>query len=120
VVTNRFIKIYDLSKDNICPTHYFTLMEDDTFKEATFVMENNNATMLVMSGKGIIYSQIINDVQNEGGPLVLTQSITGSFEATSIIISHLPSFSSAKSLNRTEWSIHLLRTQFGLVVLQLC
>ena len=28
VVNNKFVKIYDLSQDNISPMHYFTLLED--------------------------------------------------------------------------------------------
>ncbi|KAI8555498.1 hypothetical protein RHMOL_Rhmol05G0177600 [Rhododendron molle] len=37
VVTNRFVKIYDLSQDNISPMHYFTL-PDDMIVDATLVV----------------------------------------------------------------------------------
>ncbi|KAJ8751615.1 hypothetical protein K2173_025768 [Erythroxylum novogranatense] len=46
VVTNRFIKIYDLSQDNISPLHYFTL-PDGVIVDATLVMASQGKIILV-------------------------------------------------------------------------
>ncbi|CAN0876126.1 Auxin transport protein BIG [Linum grandiflorum] len=47
VVTNRFIKIYDLSQDNISPLHYFTVA-DDTIVDATLLIASQGIMFLVV------------------------------------------------------------------------
>ncbi|CAN1826681.1 Auxin transport protein BIG [Linum perenne] len=47
VVTNRFIKIYDLSQDNISPLHYFTVA-DDVIVDATLLMASQGIMFLVV------------------------------------------------------------------------
>ncbi|XP_020540052.1 auxin transport protein BIG isoform X2 [Jatropha curcas] len=55
VVTNRFIKIYDLSQDNISPLHYFTLQED-TIVDATLLMASQGRMfLLVLSEQGSLF-----------------------------------------------------------------
>ncbi|KAF7130273.1 hypothetical protein RHSIM_Rhsim10G0059600 [Rhododendron simsii] len=47
VVTNRFVKIYDLSQDNISPMHYFTL-PDDMIVDATLVVATQGRMFLIV------------------------------------------------------------------------
>ncbi|KAE8686089.1 Auxin transport protein BIG [Hibiscus syriacus] len=55
VVTNRFVKIYDLSQDNISPMHYFTL-PDDTIVDATlFVASQGRMFLVVLSERGSLF-----------------------------------------------------------------
>ncbi|XP_077214481.1 auxin transport protein (BIG) [Tasmannia lanceolata] len=55
VVTNRFVKIYDLSQDNISPIHYFTL-PDDLIVDATLVVApHGKMFLLVLSELGCLY-----------------------------------------------------------------
>jgi len=89
VVTNRFVKIYDLSKDAICPLHNFSLLED-TVRDVTFlkdfegeeevningadVGERGVTTMLVMSASGLLYTQELYE-GGDGGPCILTGTV---------------------------------------------
>lgn len=55
VITNKFVKIYDLSQDNISPMHYFTL-PDDMIVDATLVMASQGRVFLiVLSESGNLY-----------------------------------------------------------------
>lgn len=55
VVTNRFIKIYDLSQDNISPLHYIT-MPDDIIVDATLLMASQGRMFLVvLSEQGSLF-----------------------------------------------------------------
>ncbi|KAL6961117.1 RING-type E3 ubiquitin transferase [Sarracenia purpurea var. burkii] len=55
VITNRFIKIYDLSQDNISPMHYFTL-PDDVIVDATLVMApQGRMFLIVLSELGCLF-----------------------------------------------------------------
>ncbi|XP_022771848.1 auxin transport protein BIG-like isoform X2 [Durio zibethinus] len=55
VVTNRFVKIYDLSQDNISPMHYFTL-PDDTIVDATlFVASQGRMFLIALSEQGSLF-----------------------------------------------------------------
>ncbi|OMO52577.1 Zinc finger, ZZ-type [Corchorus capsularis] len=55
VVTNRFVKIYDLSQDNISPMHYFTL-PDDTIVDATlFVATQGRMFLIVLAEQGSLF-----------------------------------------------------------------
>lgn len=55
VVTNKFVKIYDLSQDNISPLHYFTL-PDDMIVDATLVIASRGKMFLiVLSECGSLY-----------------------------------------------------------------
>ncbi|KAM1666136.1 hypothetical protein ACFX1X_045806 [Malus domestica] len=47
VVTNKFVKIYDLSQDNISPIHYFTL-PDDVIVDATLVVASQGRMYLIV------------------------------------------------------------------------
>nr|XP_011467865.1 PREDICTED: auxin transport protein BIG [Fragaria vesca subsp. vesca] len=47
VVTNRFVKIYDLSQDNISPIHYFTL-PDGMIVDATLLVASHGRTFLIV------------------------------------------------------------------------
>ncbi|XP_010261103.1 PREDICTED: auxin transport protein BIG isoform X2 [Nelumbo nucifera] len=55
VVTNMFVKIYDLSQDNISPMHYFTL-PDDLIVDATLVVASQGKLfLLVLSECGCLF-----------------------------------------------------------------
>ncbi|GAA0151174.1 ubiquitin-protein ligase [Lithospermum erythrorhizon] len=55
VVTNRFVKIYDLSQDTISPMHYFTL-RDDIILDATLVVASQGRLFIVvLSEQGTLY-----------------------------------------------------------------
>ncbi|XP_058115199.1 auxin transport protein BIG [Magnolia sinica] len=55
VVTNKFVKIYDLSQDNISPMHYFTL-PDDLILDATLVIApQGRMFLLVLSELGCLF-----------------------------------------------------------------
>lgn len=62
VVTNKFVKIYDLSQDNISPMHYITL-PDDTIVDATLaVVSQAKVFLLVLSELGNLYRlELSND-----------------------------------------------------------
>ncbi|XAR51615.1 Ubiquitin--protein ligase [Bertholletia excelsa] len=47
VVTNMFVKIYDLSQDNISPMHYFTL-PDDMIVDATLIAASQGRMFLIV------------------------------------------------------------------------
>lgn len=66
VVTNRFVKIYDLSQDNISPMHYFTL-PDDMIMDATLVVASRGRMFLVvLSECGNLYRLELSVVGNTG------------------------------------------------------
>ncbi|CAI9758716.1 unnamed protein product [Fraxinus pennsylvanica] len=74
VVTNRFVKIYDLSHDNISPMHYFTL-PDDTIVDATlFVGSKGRVFLIVLSELGCLYRLELSMKGNVGAQ-PLKQSI---------------------------------------------
>ncbi|XP_008230303.1 PREDICTED: auxin transport protein BIG [Prunus mume] len=55
VVTNRFVKIYDLSQDNISPIHYFTL-PDDMIVDATLLLATlGRMFLIVLSENGRLF-----------------------------------------------------------------
>lgn len=55
VVTNKFVKIYDLSQDNISPMHYFTL-EDDIIVDATlYLASHGRMFLIVLSERGSLF-----------------------------------------------------------------
>ncbi|GAB2232789.1 hypothetical protein Drorol1_Dr00011846 [Drosera rotundifolia] len=55
VVTNKFVKIYDLSQDNISPMHYF-MLNDDSIVDATLVVASHGRLFLVvLSELGSLY-----------------------------------------------------------------
>ncbi|XP_027153889.1 auxin transport protein BIG [Coffea eugenioides] len=55
VITNKFVKIFDLSQDNISPMHYVTL-SDDMIVDATLVMSSlGRVFLIVLSESGYLY-----------------------------------------------------------------
>ncbi|XP_014496937.1 auxin transport protein BIG [Vigna radiata var. radiata] len=66
VVTNRFVKIYDLSLDNISPMHYFTL-QDDMIVDAVLCPASQGRTfLLVLSENGNLFSLELSVKGNVG------------------------------------------------------
>ncbi|KAG8384569.1 hypothetical protein BUALT_Bualt04G0131400 [Buddleja alternifolia] len=66
VVTNRFVKIYDLSQDNISPVHYITL-PDDTIVDATLLVASQGRMFLiVLSELGNLYRLELSMKANVG------------------------------------------------------
>ncbi|XP_057436189.1 auxin transport protein BIG isoform X2 [Lotus japonicus] len=55
VVTNRFVKIYDLSLDNISPMHYFTLSDDMIVDAILYTASQGRMFLIVLSENGHIF-----------------------------------------------------------------
>lgn len=74
VVTNMFVKIYDLSQDNISPTHYFTL-SNDLIVDATLVpASTGKAFLLVLSEAGSLFKLEVS-MEGDVGAKTLTDVI---------------------------------------------
>ncbi|GMH20638.1 hypothetical protein Nepgr_022479 [Nepenthes gracilis] len=66
VVTDRFVKIYDLSQDNISPIYYITL-PDDTIMDATLVVAfQGSVFLIVLSELGSLYKLELSMEGNVG------------------------------------------------------
>ncbi|XP_017240355.1 auxin transport protein BIG isoform X1 [Daucus carota subsp. sativus] len=66
VVTNRFVKIYDLSQDNISPLHYITI-SDGSIVDATLVLATQGRLLLVvLSEAGCLFRLEITMKGNVG------------------------------------------------------
>ncbi|ESQ49882.1 hypothetical protein EUTSA_v10019869mg [Eutrema salsugineum] len=78
VVTNRFVKIYDLSQDSISPTQYFTLPNDMIVDATLFVASRGRVFLLVLSEQGDLYRFELSWGGNAGAtPLKEIVQITG-------------------------------------------
>jgi len=55
VVTNLFVKIYDLSLDNISPLHYFTLADNSIMDATLIVAPMGRMFLLVLSEQGSLF-----------------------------------------------------------------
>ncbi|GJR24096.1 auxin transport protein BIG [Tanacetum coccineum] len=66
VVTNRFVKIYDLSQDNISPMHYITLQEDTIVDATLAVVSQARVFLLVLSELGRIFRLELSNDGNAG------------------------------------------------------
>lgn len=55
VVTNRFVKIYDLSQDNISPMHYFTLQDDIIVDATLYLASQGRMFLIVLSECGSLF-----------------------------------------------------------------
>ncbi|KAJ3693241.1 hypothetical protein LUZ60_008721 [Juncus effusus] len=74
VASNMFVKIYDLSQDNISPVHYFTL-ENDSIVDATLVPASmGKLYLLVLSESGLLYRYEISTEGNVGAR-TLTETV---------------------------------------------
>lgn len=51
--------MYDLSKSDSIPTHYFVLPSGKV-RDATFVSEGGNTHVIIISSQGYIYTEILN------------------------------------------------------------
>ncbi|XP_019442749.1 PREDICTED: auxin transport protein BIG-like isoform X1 [Lupinus angustifolius] len=56
VVTNRFVKIYDLSLDNISPIHYFTLPDGMIVDATLYPASQGKLFLVILSENGNIFS----------------------------------------------------------------
>ncbi|KAL3677862.1 hypothetical protein R1sor_020818 [Riccia sorocarpa] len=74
VVTNRFLKIYDLSQDKIAPIHYFTVLEDTIADACLVSIGQGQLVALVLSQQGVLYSQRVRSGA-DSGPCILTENI---------------------------------------------
>jgi len=74
VVTNKFVKIYDLSQDNISPMQYFTLLEDSIIDAVLVPILRGWLVLIVLSQHGMLYRQQIG-VEGYTGAQVLTETI---------------------------------------------
>lgn len=66
VVTNRFVKIYDLSQDNISPVHYITLPDDTIVDAALLVVSHCRMFLIVLSESGSLYRLELSAKANVG------------------------------------------------------
>ncbi|KAF2077723.1 hypothetical protein CYY_000970 [Polysphondylium violaceum] len=73
VVTNEFIKIYDLSKDNLSPIHFFSLLED-SIKDMCLVSKNSKNYILALSASGLLYFQPIQD-NNDNESCIMIETL---------------------------------------------
>lgn len=73
VVTNKFVKIYDLSQDNISPVHYFTLPDDMIVDAALFVAQRK-MFLIVLSEQGSLYKLELS-VEGSAGATPLTEIV---------------------------------------------
>lgn len=55
VVTNRFVKIYDLSQDNISPMHYITLQDDIIVDATLYLASQGRMFLIVLSECGSLF-----------------------------------------------------------------
>ncbi|KAG6720767.1 hypothetical protein I3842_03G077400 [Carya illinoinensis] len=55
VVTNKFIKIYDLSQDSISPLHYFTLHDDIIVDATLYLASHGKMFLIVLSECGSLF-----------------------------------------------------------------
>jgi len=55
VVTNRFVKIYDLSQDNISPMHYCTLQDDIIVDATLYLASQGRMFLIVLSECGSLF-----------------------------------------------------------------
>lgn len=74
VVTNKFVKIYDLSQDKISPTHYFTVIEDAIADATIALVGQGRLVALVLSHQGVLYSQHVG-AGVDSGSRILTENI---------------------------------------------
>lgn len=66
VVTNRFVKIYDLSQDNISPLHYFTLPDHTIMDAVLAVASHGKIYLIVLSEQGSLYKLELSIEGNVG------------------------------------------------------
>ena len=73
VLTNQFIKVYDLAKDKICPQYYYQVLED-AIKDVAFAPTgaDGTLTLLALTGSGVLYRQPLV-AESGGGPLALCE-----------------------------------------------
>ncbi|KAL9226491.1 hypothetical protein vseg_002298 [Gypsophila vaccaria] len=66
VVTNRFVKIYDLSQDNISPLHYFTLPDQMIMDAVISVASQGKVYLVVLSESGSLFKLELSTEGNVG------------------------------------------------------
>lgn len=66
VVTNKFVKIYDLSQDSISPMHYFTLPDDSIVDATLIVASQGRMSLIVLSEAGCLYGLELSMKGNVG------------------------------------------------------
>nr|AGH32778.1 auxin transport protein BIG [Krascheninnikovia arborescens] len=66
VVTNRFVKIYDLSQDNISPLHYFTLADQMITDAVLSVASQGKVYLIVLSELGSLFKLELSTESNVG------------------------------------------------------
>lgn len=74
VVTNHFIKLYDLSADAISPQHFLTLIED-SIRDSTFVKKGDRVKLLTVGSSGMLYTHEIPVDASDGGPCIMIATI---------------------------------------------
>ncbi|KAL3624091.1 hypothetical protein CASFOL_032907 [Castilleja foliolosa] len=66
VVTNRFVKIYDLSQDSISPVHYVTLPNDTIVDATPLAASLGRVFLVVLSESGSLYRLELSTKANVG------------------------------------------------------
>ena len=102
VLTNQFLKIYDLARDKISPIHYFQTL-DDAIKDVAFVHAERllpppgssgaagggGLVLLAISAAGIIYTQALHASDSTNGPHILTDALQVSPDLRGRVGAHL-------------------------------
>ncbi|XP_024381357.1 auxin transport protein BIG isoform X3 [Physcomitrium patens] len=73
VVTDKFVKIYDLSQDKFSPTHYFMVLEDSIADACLVSTGQRQLIAIVLSQQGILYRQQVTGC--DAGARILTENI---------------------------------------------
>ncbi|XP_022919909.2 E3 ubiquitin-protein ligase UBR4 isoform X2 [Onthophagus taurus] len=60
LVTADFVKVYDLAQDDLCPKYYF-LVPSGKIRDCTFMYEDKEYNILLMSSPGHIYYEALNE-----------------------------------------------------------
>ncbi|CAN4082734.1 unnamed protein product [Withania somnifera] len=85
VVTNKFVKIYDLSFDNISPVHYFTL-PNDVIMDVALIMASRALYGLELSTKGNVGAKPLKEIlQIEGKERHAKGSSLYFFDGTTLV-----------------------------------
>ncbi|CAL5080495.1 unnamed protein product [Urochloa decumbens] len=74
VVTNLFVKIYDLSQDNISPMHYFTVADDIIVDAALVPSSMGKLVLLVLSEGGLLYRLNVT-LEGDVGAKILAETV---------------------------------------------
>ncbi|EFA82601.1 hypothetical protein PPL_04293 [Heterostelium album PN500] len=90
VVTNEFIKIYNLAQDNLSPIHFYTLVED-YIRDMTIVRRNNTNYIVALAESGMLYFQAIQDsIDDESCIMIETIQVPTQKQSSGVTVFNAP------------------------------